>query len=140
MQGANISLLQTRKGVATLWTPHAGARPASPSTMVKVTTEFLLSGSVGDYDAAAQTAIKTVLAAEADDGARDTSDRMHVRRGVGCHSQCRRAPRAPCEGRAAGRGRAARSTGACVRVCACLRMRVRVRGVCVCVCVCVCVE
>ena len=28
----------------------------------KVTTEFMLSGSLGDYDAAAQTAIKTALA------------------------------------------------------------------------------
>ena len=36
----------------------------TPSITHKVTTEFMLSGSPGDYDAAAQTSIKTILATE----------------------------------------------------------------------------
>ena len=53
--------------VVTLWTTAPGLPPPSPGVAVhKVSTEFMLSGSVADYDVAAQTAIKTVLAAEAE--------------------------------------------------------------------------
>ena len=46
--------------------PAPGLPPPSPGAVVhQITTTFTISGSVGDYDAAAQTAIKTVLAAEA---------------------------------------------------------------------------
>ena len=47
--------------------PAPGLPPPSPGAVVyKVTTEFLLSGSVSDYDAEEQAAIKKVLATEAD--------------------------------------------------------------------------
>jgi len=46
--------------------PAPGLPPPAPGVAVfKVSTEFMLSGSPADYDAAAQTAIKTVLATAA---------------------------------------------------------------------------
>ena len=47
--------------------PTPGLPPPAPGVAIyKVTTEFMLSGSVSDYDSAAKTSIKTVLATEAD--------------------------------------------------------------------------